>query len=187
MLRGILFGSLLFVAACGDDGPHSSICPPSMTSVCLAPACACPGAGCVDLNVDDNNCGACGVSCNPAQVCMGGACTCPSLTTECGAECADTATDANNCGACGNVCPSGCCMNGACSNLMDTQNCGECGKACPPSQLCVAGVCVCPAGLTDCGPCIDCGCVDLDIDPRNCGVCYTVCPAGQTCLNGQCA
>jgi hypothetical protein len=54
------------------------------------------------------------------------------------------------------------------------EDCGDRGA------LCVDGYCVCPAGLADCGTC-----VDLATDPNNCGDCDFRCTGA--CLNGTCA
>jgi hypothetical protein len=46
---------------------------------------------CVDTDVDEANCGACGVTCGTGETCCGGGCI-------------DTDTDLNNCGGCGITC-----------------------------------------------------------------------------------
>lgn len=72
---------------------------------------------------------------------------CKGSTTKCGKQCADLATNAANCGACGQACPSGECVNGACTCAVP----GDCVADC----FCkgnVEGVALCGGGLTQ-DPC----------------------------------
>ena len=111
---------------------------------------------CTDLDLDANNCGACGFRCSDSQVCRAGACgPCPAQDTQCKEQCADLKNDNDNCGACGHVCPGATsCKNGVCG-ACDGTVCGN-------------------------------SCVWLDIDSNNCGACGKVCGADQCCVNSQC-
>ncbi|MEA2748766.1 MAG: hypothetical protein QOI41_2909 [Myxococcales bacterium] len=134
--------------------------------------------GCeVDLQCDDNNCGACGVKCPGGLPCIQGNCGCPAgLTTcspGCGAECLDLRSDDANCGTCGTECAQG---------------------ATPPGPFmhvgCSASTCgavKCDQGRGDCNGDVADGCeIDLSSDAKNCNVCGNACAAGQECENGKC-
>ena len=111
---------------------------------------------CTDLDLDANNCGACGVRCSASQVCRAGICgPCPAKDTQCKDQCADL-------------------MN-------DSANCGACGHACAGATSCKNGVCGACDG-TVCGN----SCVWLGSDSHNCGACGKVCGAGECCVNSQC-
>ncbi|MDP3275333.1 MAG: hypothetical protein Q8Q09_09080 [Deltaproteobacteria bacterium] len=102
---------------------------PSQISTPTQPVCAvtcsgrnvrCP-SGCVDVQSDTQNCGACGTRCTDDQLCQGGVCVpsiaCPNDRTLCSGRCRDVLTDELNCGRCGNACPAGRgCVGGQCSN-----------------------------------------------------------------------
>jgi hypothetical protein len=80
------------------------------------------GGTCVNLDSDQNNCGACGNACGATAVCTAGACVpvdtgpvCPTGLTQCGSVCKDTQTDEDNCGTCGTACgPAASCTAGVC-------------------------------------------------------------------------
>jgi hypothetical protein len=180
---------------------------PADVPTCPAGQAYC-GTSCVDINVDNTNCGACGVACATGQSCQTGVCriNCAMGQTLCGGACATLDSDPANCGACANACPTGqMCSAGACAltcaaprvvcsatggvmscidTLTDANNCGTCGNACAMGQSCVAGVCrlVCPAGQTACGG----ACVDTNTSSANCGGCGTACATGQSCAVGMC-
>lgn len=113
----------------------------------------------VDLSIDPNNCGMCGVSCDPKfGECRGGQCVCTDASLEvCGASrrCVDTKIDPNHC--------------------------GNCGFECGPAAACQDEKCVCRPGFIECGG----ECVDPDSDPRHCGMCDRPCN-GNSCKNGSC-
>jgi len=73
---------------------------------------------CVDRQSDPANCGACGTTCDPGEVCGKGVCV-------------------SSCQAGLTSCSSGSCMD----LLKDSANCGTCGTACAPGDVCDAGVC----------------------------------------------
>ncbi len=169
------------------------------------------GNVCVNLNVDDQNCGTCGNQCKPGQICAAANCitSCQGGLTRCTGKCVNTNKDRYNCGACGNVCKPGevcsagkCtkeCQQGltdcagVCSNTqIDPDNCGACGTKCKAGEVCAAGKCVagqCPAPLSTCGG-GDAGvkyCANLTNDPQNCGACATACTTAHICSKSKCA
>ena len=163
---------------------------------CASGQTLCDGS-CVDLNTNNQNCGACGTACPSGNGCAGGVCTCLAGLEPCGNECTDLSKDPANCGACGNACgatqgcvagscacPAGYDSCGAdCVNLAaDPANCGSCGNICPTGQFCQSGACLCQPGLTACTT----GCVDVMSDASNCGACDMPCATGQVCSLGQC-
>lgn len=131
------FCALLVVGCGGSPHRNNSTCDTGTTSC---------GGFCTNLNVDVNNCGACGQMCPQGESCVSGTCQttggCTGTLTPCGNACVDTQTDFNNCGACGRVCPGG-------------QSCtaGQCGGG---SQT--GGTCY---DIVDCqNQCSDSSCVD---------------------------
>jgi hypothetical protein len=99
-----------------------------------------------------------GSSCTGGQLCVQGACTCPTYQTLCNGHCIPVSVDPDNCGGCGVKC-------------MATEACsaGKCSSSCLP-------------GLTIC----DRACVDLNTDNKHCNSCTNSCPSGQGCVNGTC-
>ena len=73
---------------------------------------------CVNLDFDNQNCGACGVECAPDELCAFGTCegTCDAPLVECDGVCVDPSSDPFNCGACGNVCASAICRPTGCTD-----------------------------------------------------------------------
>jgi hypothetical protein len=135
------------------------------------------GDGC-ETNVanDPKNCGGCGHTCLPEQVCISGECQCdaPQLTFCSG--CTDLMKDPYNCGACGHACPG----------LKDSFQTSRTGN-----PICVLGRCsyYCPPGRADCDHRVENGCeIDLMVDPENCGGCGVHCDldSGQSCAAGSC-
>jgi hypothetical protein len=101
----------------------------------------CPGEGCVNLNNDEENCGACGTECPPDATCTNRACDCgPNNIEACEDDgelyCIDTDTSPDHCGSCGNACADGQeCCEGNCVDPdeaydEDRDNCGSCGNGC---------------------------------------------------------
>jgi hypothetical protein len=73
------------------------------------------GNSCVNLDVDDVNCGTCGNICGVFEECLIGVCVCQDGIQSCGGVCTDMRQDDLNCGDCGVVCPAGeTCKNGKC-------------------------------------------------------------------------
>ncbi len=148
----------------GDDaGPG---CPASQVS--------CNGT-CVDTQVDPANCGGCGMTCDPSQVCSRGQCN--ALCTASQTACMLPSGEAG---------PSVFCVD----TKTDNANCGGCGKACPAEQTCANGTCksLCSAGQVGCMP--EGGgapyCVSVQSDNTNCGSCGHVCGGQQVCVMGAC-
>lgn len=87
---------------------------------------------CTDLSSDNNNCGACGIVCDPESICCSGTCT-------------HVVFDRFNCGGCGIQCAEGSdCCGQKCVPLNTRDNCGGCFSGCLPTEECVNGGCVAP-------------------------------------------
>ena len=166
------------------------------------------GDACVDLTVDLNHCGACGVACGPDGVCTRGTCLiamCLSPFVRCNGTCVNTGSDPAHCGACNRACPVGqVCFEGMCASISacppgrqlcggdcvdlatSPANCGACGNVCVDGRACVGGSCVdvlaCPAGQLRCNGL----CTSVASDPANCGRCGVACAPGQSCTAGAC-
>lgn len=102
---------------------------PAITSPSPTKAVTCPsdrracGASCTDIMNDPGNCGDCGLSCLPNEVCQMGHCLdeCKSGESSCFDGCHNLSTDAGNCGTCGNICPYGLvCNQSVCSPQITT-------------------------------------------------------------------
>jgi hypothetical protein len=88
---------------------------------CSPPLVLC-GDQCVDIQRDNDNCGACGYLCPIVTACRGGICV-----RICEPPC---------------IYPRECC-DGECLNTSsDRWNCGECGRFCALMETCEDGVCV---------------------------------------------
>jgi hypothetical protein len=94
----------------------------------------CCGTSCLDLGIDPDNCGGCGVKCASVESCVQGACVVPQCTPAhqgapcdldagggylivgscCASACVNTQSDPDNCGLCGSSCGDAGCNNGSC-------------------------------------------------------------------------
>jgi alpha-tubulin suppressor-like RCC1 family protein len=150
---------------------------------CMAGVCLCLGgktecaSGCVDLDSDAQNCGACSVRCARGAECTARRCACPAGREECGLDgCVDVSADPKHCGRCGRSCEEGSsCKAGQC---VDVDECALNLHQCGAHALCVnraAGYgCVCAAGYTSAPGQLEC----VDIDE---------CSSGQNdCFPGAC-
>ena len=89
-------------------------------SACSGDDLGCCGKICVNLRIDNDNCGGCGVACDDSDSC-------------CDATCKNLGTDPSNCGGCGVTCPdtADTCCQGGCVDLGSNINhCGACGTNC---------------------------------------------------------
>jgi hypothetical protein len=125
--------------------------------VCCAVGLTGCGNACVDLETNEDHCGACKRECRGNASCLDGVCD-------------------------GCVVGQIACDDGCHNPLTDPNNCGECSNACTGGRVCANGVC-CPPGQTGC----DGTCVDLKTDAGHCGACGKIClGAKDTCCNGGC-
>jgi hypothetical protein len=124
----------------------------------------CCNQECVQTTLDDQNCGACGATCD-ALKCERCGLNIATQTPECistcqaGESCCDEmcigAIDkigsSTSCGACGIQCREGdnplCCDGQCLDGATDNDNCGGCGVRCPDGRACSAGECVCATAL----------------------------------------
>jgi hypothetical protein len=129
------------------------------------------GSSCSNLQVDQNNCGACGSVCSVTAgpgtaVCAGGNCsrTCSGGLALCGTGCFNLNSDINNCGSCGNVCPH------------VPNSAATCRSVFGGTPVCTD---ICFAGFTRCSN----TCSTLTNDVNNCGACGNVCAGGLQCFD----
>jgi hypothetical protein len=118
----------------GQSGPPLSsycgrACPPDFDggpALCFHGGCAqgascalagesvCNG-GCVDLSVNNANCGGCNNVCAAGSMCQSGRCTCPGGDAYCHGVCLPVSDDPGNCGGCDVKCgPGMACVGGKC-------------------------------------------------------------------------
>ncbi len=163
-------------------------CVGDFAGLCRNGASECAGV-CVELAVDPNHCGACGVTCEGDRSCVDGVCQPPCGSSPvCDGACVDPTTDVRHCGSCGNACDAGAiCVDGACEPgcageslacpsgcvdaLNDEASCGACNAPCASGEVCTLGAC---------------SCVDTFTDDANCGACGHRCGVGQRCFDGRC-
>ena len=141
---------LLAIALIGFGAIGSMAADPS----CPAGTTLCNGE-CHPLDIDELNCGLCGIICPLGMACLNGTCTCLPGQTLCNGKCIDTSINSYNCGSCGKACPEDMyCFNGECSCITgtlcngtcidtsnDDANCGSCGNLCPSGTSCFGGSC----------------------------------------------
>ncbi|MCA9695396.1 MAG: LamG-like jellyroll fold domain-containing protein [Nannocystaceae bacterium] len=182
-----------------DDATTDGVeCPPGQEDC---------GQGCVDVAVEPDHCGGCGIACVGSESCVDGACAleCPTGAVNCFGTCQYLDYDQWNCGACGHICSDDeICYSGMCryncydvswcggntcaDTLQDPDHCGSCSNACDPGDVCASGTCMTPCTESE----EDCGgvCVDLSSDPLNCGYCRFSCPDAPigafSCVDGDC-
>ncbi len=146
---------------------------------CQNPAAmCCNDVPCVDVTLDNNNCGKCGNVCGTGEICITGTCQCigggdGGTTMACSA---------------GQACCPGPLGSGCTSVTTDVANCGSCGHACQAMETCESSQCQCGkgAGCTGTDTCCGSGCIDTQTDAMNCGKCGNACPAGKPCMGGVC-
>lgn len=205
------------LATCVAPGLRESISDCTAVPGCSGAGCVCRGDECVRLEsctpgqircdgirvqqcVSDGTRYATTQTCDVerAQLCVDGACGCPSGTLVCENKCSDPLTDSNNCGSCGRTCGVGeTCNGGTCGcaadavrcgetcvrTSEDANNCGSCGTRCGAGQACVGGTCTCAEDEIACGGI----CADIENDDNNCGRCGVSCGPAQFCVGGRCA
>ena len=137
---------------------------------------------CVDLNSDNQNCGACGIVCDNGLFCSNAHCQAACLCDE-GLICNAQGKCVEKCGeqACAD---DEICCNDKCVDPKSSENCGSCDNACSgDTPICFDGKC-----SKDCGSLELCGsaCADLQSDDAHCGKCTTACSKSQKCVNGSC-
>ena len=173
---------------------------------CSANLSKCSGK-CVDLQTDQDNCGACGFSVPFGETCINGQFSgslarnksgsspalsgttsptaavipgsCLSGRSSCSGTCKDLQNDAGNCGSCGNMCPSGqSCLNGRC--ILPGTSATVASTTVPITTI--TPELSCSSGEIPCGS----SCVNVFTDKKNCGVCGRACGSGDTCVNARC-
>jgi hypothetical protein len=140
------------------------------------------GKKCIDVAVDESNCGACGHACASGQSCVGGQCTGGSTTPSC--------TNAADCpqGPAGD-CQRAVCASGTCGFVVDNTDLPFDSNPCTddictngvPSHTFLAAGSICPAGVCNGqGNCVGCNSA-ADCPQSPAGDCQkAVCVAG-TC------
>ncbi|KAG5516527.1 hypothetical protein RHGRI_037291 [Rhododendron griersonianum] len=113
---------------------------------------------CMNLNMDNLNCGKCGKQCKSGKQC-------------CKGKCVNIQTNRSNCGTCGYTCiNTDHYCNGKCVNLKtDILNCGSCGNKCGLNLNC------CNWKI-----------VNLHTNEKHCGRCQNNCKKDDACMNGIC-
>lgn len=153
-------GSVCFENLCTAKECVGVICPAGQ--VCSGGACVCGpgratcGTACADLDLDDANCGACGMACPAGKSCAAGVCADDDCTQE---DCDPLS-----------VCFAGTCTERACVGVI-----------CSGGNQCHGGTCGCTEGML-CGA----GCADVQLDSNNCGGCGNACDGGTRCAVGTC-
>jgi hypothetical protein len=172
---------------------------------CSAGLSPCSGK-CVDLQTDQENCGACGFSVPYGETCRNGQFSGSSGQNKNGSSPAPSVTTSTTAAGMQGSCPSGqISCSGTCRDIRnDNGNCGSCGNICPSGQNCQNSRCVLPGTsapvvstsapitITPELSCsygeIPCGssCINVFSDKKNCGVCGRACGGGEACVNARC-
>lgn len=81
------------------------------------------GTHCVNVDIDNNNCGGCNQVCGtiPGTSCIVGQCSCPDPQIVCSGQCVDITQDNTNCGFCGHNCTGSGCSGGLCQPSLVAQ------------------------------------------------------------------
>ena len=172
---------------CSNTCRWNEACPGQMCDgpderVCADNQCITQGRTC-DMNTGSYGAWspACTPGCVPGTLVTGGTPACPENS---GRVCTEACTTMGvSC-----TCRTGyadCTANDTvdCVNVQEDElNCGRCGMRCTGSQLCINGMCSCPAGT-----CLDNGeCINTGTSNEHCGGCDRPCTGDLTCGNGMC-
>jgi hypothetical protein len=142
----------------------------------------CCGNVCIFVTSDEQNCGACGNTCDSGEQCEGGVCC--NFSGDCAVD--------DDC------CSGRACCDGSCVGLNDPAHCGRCENTCPALNACVAQACCgaqtapcqsnddCCSTTGDALQCCDNVCTLVTVDEEHCGACNAPCTSGQTCQNRVC-
>ncbi len=161
-------------AACDPDNASGECTTGTCELTCDIGFADCDGRpenGCeINLSVP-SDCGECGNTCAPGELCAGGRCllTCPPGQTVCDGSCVDLSGDISHCGSCGRTCEA---RNG-------TPRCDD--RTC--------GIASCDDGFDDCDRDPSTGCETRLDSPVNCGACGETCAlpnATSGCADGSC-
>lgn len=135
----------------------------------------------VNVEVDPNHCGGCGLRCeidNATALCASGVCSlliCDPGYGDCDLDeasgCETPVNTVDQCGDCGVTCAA----------LETCTSVGQC--RCGPRFGTIGGGPACGADETCCGD----GCFDLDDTESRCGACDASCAPGERCQGGRCA
>ncbi|MDF2691942.1 MAG: hypothetical protein K0S65_325 [Labilithrix sp.] len=185
-----------FTPPAAPDSGDAQTLPAPLEPLCIATECPFPYTTCpttqfgtsyfkcqVNLLTDNDNCGACGHSCQDFAL-FGTGTRC--MDGECVASCNDPAR--RNCNG---IPDDGCEVD----VRKDPRNCGSCGNVCAAGVRCIDGHCGCPANMLEC----DGACIDPSSNVKHCGSCGNECElpadAGElppefhmeaVCRNGAC-
>ncbi|MEZ4220474.1 MAG: hypothetical protein R3B13_06040 [Polyangiaceae bacterium] len=146
---------------------------------CSTPAPPSEDDGCETNIVTKENCGGCGLTCQPNLVCgVIGVKVWPRCICTQDKQCVNFSG--------GTISPNTCAENlGLCNCPGNATPCSV-GEVCAPGAaqvLCDCGGDKCKAGEQ----CCSAKCTDITADPDNCGFCGRKCPPGKTCTGGTCS